>query len=108
MACFGAFWRLELVTTDLNRPVMIGFALCIGGAEIFNYVSIAGDILVTLLGSTMYMIGFWVTVGIWGLDAFDPDSISNTTTVDRCDSCQTSLADYQQPDYCPNCGQKLD
>jgi hypothetical protein len=106
LAFLGANWRLQVVENKLNGLIIVGFALCVAGAEIFNYASISGDIAVTFAGAITYMIGFWVAVGLWGLDAFSPTGVSQSD--DSCEYCGTLLTEYQQPKFCPDCGAKID
>lgn len=107
LAFVGAHWRVRSLSDDFNGGIAIGFALCIGGAETFNYASIAGEIGTTVAGSATHLVGFWAAVAIWGFDALTPDSASTDRDDDHCAGCGHSLAPYQNPEYCPDCGRKI-
>lgn len=101
LAVLGVRWRLQPITDDINTLLIAGLAMCIGGAEIFNFGSIFTEIAIISAGSVTYQIGFWAAVLLTGLNTILPETESNDTS---CASCGEDLSEYQAPTYCPNCG----
>jgi len=106
LAILGVRWRLQPLSDDMNTPLIVGLALCIGGAEIFNYGSIFTEIAITGLGVLTYQAGFWAAVVIIGLHTVLPST--PTTDESQCSSCGDDLSEYQSPVYCPSCGHNIE
>lgn len=102
LAVLGVRWRLQLISDDINTPLIIGLALCIGGAEIFNFGSIFTEIAVISTGSITYQAGFWAAVLLTGINTILPATTTANDTI--CGSCGEDLSKFQSPAYCPNCG----
>lgn len=91
-------WRLRKVQADTNIGVTGGIALGVAGGQIYGY-SLGGEIAILLVGSVLYAIGFWSAVafvfsdGVWGLFS---DS--------ACSQCDADLSQYNDPKFCPQCG----
>ncbi|MFY4814599.1 hypothetical protein ACOJIV_18165 [Haloarcula sp. AONF1] len=62
---FGLYWHLGRSDVGLSRAVVAGFILCVCGAEIYGYATLAGEIGVTLAGALGYSSGFFVGVVAW-------------------------------------------
>lgn len=60
MAVLGITFKLNYADAQFNRYLKTGFILCIGGASIFNIQPVLLDIVSMILGSVVYMIGFWI------------------------------------------------
>jgi len=96
-------WRYRDIAREVPNGVVGGLALCIAGAQIFGF-TLAGDIVLSIAGSVVYSIGFWVAAYLlWGEIITDAVQSSPST----CTHCQQSLPTDHQPQYCPHCGNQV-
>lgn len=72
----GIYWRMTSVGRSFNRPVIVGFVLCVAGAELFNYAFIGTELALYALGFVAYSIGFWSLAGCWALGLVSPNTSS--------------------------------
>ena len=56
--------KMRVVRDDFPQEIILGYFLCIAGAEIFN-LSITGDIVSFIVGDIAYSIGFWYGAYVW-------------------------------------------
>lgn len=65
LASLGIWWKVRDLQGTVPKEIMTGFVLCVGGAEVFNYQSLSGDVVALLAGSVAFSIGFWLAVALW-------------------------------------------
>jgi hypothetical protein len=94
-------WRLRKVQADTNLGVTSGLALGIAGGQVYSY-NLGGEIAILVLGGLLYSLGFWSAVGFMFTNGIR-GLISNST----CSQCDTNLSQYNDPKYCPQCGNAL-
>lgn len=102
----GVRWRLQETDTDYSTGVTLGLMLCIAGADVFDYGTFGAEVAVTMAGVVSYGVGFWGAAFLW-LSKGGPDHSGSGAASDLCGHCGTALGTYADPNYCPDCGQKV-
>lgn len=95
-------WRYRDVAKELNSGIVGGLALCIAGSQIFGF-SLTGDVLLTVAGSLIYSLGFWISAYFLWADII----MGSTHSSNTCPQCQQTPPGGTTPQYCPHCGHEL-
>ncbi|WP_415383048.1 hypothetical protein [Halosimplex sp. TS25] len=60
IAVVGATYRLRAAPSTLNTTGKAGIIFCLAGAAIYDYQSLAGEVVSFMVGTVGYSIGFWI------------------------------------------------
>ncbi|MFC7070583.1 hypothetical protein ACFQL9_13095 [Halobaculum lipolyticum] len=72
----GVLWKVWGIRDEVRNSVIVGLALSVGGAEVFNFAAVTTEIQLFVAGKVVFVVAYLLALVVWFSDSIDVTALS--------------------------------